>query len=249
MIALSIEDKARELAVEIASLPPDARIACLNRVRAMLHEVSPMRHEPVDLVTWQPAKSVSANDYNPNVVAPPEMRLLEISILADGYTQPIVTFPDGDGFTVVDGFHRNRIGKESKGVAKRVMGYLPVVQVRAEQAGETERIASTIRHNRARGKHGVEPMTGIVSYLAKKGWDDAKIGRELGMDPEAADRPSGAVCRPRVLRSLGGCRCVIVPPTSEHGKAAWVFPALRTLPPSSAFPARPLATSATDARA
>lgn len=112
------------------------------------------------------------------------MRLLETSIVADGYTQPIVTYANGTGRIVVDGFHRNRVGKESKTVRQRTRGYLPVVQVRPEQEGETERIASTIRHNRARSKHGVEPMTGIVSYLAKKGWDDVKIGRELGMDPD-----------------------------------------------------------------
>lgn len=184
LISRTIEAKARDLAAALAAMPVAERLECLNRVRAVLHEVSPMRDEPVDLVTWQPIADVVANDYNPNVVAPPEMRLLEISILADGFTQPIVTFPEAGRHTVVDGFHRSRVGRESRAIAKRTGGNLPIVQVRAEQAGETERIASTIRHNRARGKHGVEPMTGIVSYLSKKGWNDAKIGRELGMDPD-----------------------------------------------------------------
>lgn len=184
LFASDIEARAHDLAAELERLPEAERIECLNRIRAILHRASPLRDEPVDLVQWVPAETVVANDYNPNSVAPPEMRLLETSIVADGYTQPIVTYANGAGHIVVDGFHRNRVGKESKTVRKRTRGYLPVVRVRPEQEGETERIASTIRHNRARGKHAVEPMTGIVGYLAKKGWDDAKIGRELGMDPD-----------------------------------------------------------------
>jgi len=179
-----IREKARVLAREIAAMPADVQVAALNAAREELHAVSPFREEPVDLVLWVPADGVVANDYNPNKVAPPEMRLLEHSIVCDGYTQPIVTHQQGDVRVVVDGFHRNRVGRESKIVRARVKGHLPVVQIRAERADETERMASTIRHNRARGKHGVEPMTGIVSYLAKKGWDNEKIGRELGMDPD-----------------------------------------------------------------
>ena len=184
LLSLDILERAKGLAAEIAELPPLQRIACLNAVRAELHAISPFAGEPVDLVQWVPAETVSANDYNPNKVAPPEMRLLELSILADGYTQPIVTHGDGTGRTVVDGFHRNRVGKESKAVGKRILGHLPVVTIRADRTGAEDRMAATIRHNRARGKHGVEPMTGIVAHLAKKGWDDEKIGRELGMDPD-----------------------------------------------------------------
>lgn len=125
-----------------------------------------------------------ANDYNPNSVAPPEMLLLETSILADGYTQPIVVNREESMHVVIDGFHRSRIGKESSEVQARVLGYLPVVQIRQEQTGTEERMASTIRHNRARGKHGVEAMSGIIEYLAKKGWDDKKIGKQLGMEPD-----------------------------------------------------------------
>ena len=117
-------------------------------------------------------------------VAAPEMELLRKSIRADGYTQPIVTFLEGSSRQVVDGFHRNRVGKECLDVRKRVHGYLPVVQINAERGDRKDRIAATIRHNRARGKHGVEAMSQIVAELAKKGWEDAKIAKELGMDSD-----------------------------------------------------------------
>ena len=181
---MALVEQAREVARQLAELPEASRIETLNAIRAELHAVSPFADEPVDLIQWIPADRVVANDYNPNTVAPPEMRLLETSILADGFTQPIVTHDEGQRNIVIDGFHRNRIGKESKEVRKRTKGYLPVVQIRAAQVDIEKRMASTIRHNRARGKHGVEPMTGIVSYLAKKGWDNSKIGKELGMDAD-----------------------------------------------------------------
>lgn len=178
-----VRELARAVAEAIAALPADRRVEALNAAREELHRVSPFRDQPVDFVRWLPAESVEGNEYNPNKVAPPEMRLLELSIDADGYTQPVVAHEAADGRrVVVDGFHRSRIGKESKKVRKRVRGHLPVVQIRAGQTDETARMASTIRHNRARGKHGVEPMTGIVAHLAKKGWEDMKIAKELGMD-------------------------------------------------------------------
>lgn len=172
------------LATALRSLPEHDRVIALNALRREIAAASPFSGEPVDCVEWVHADDVQANDYNPNTVAPPEMRLLELSILADGYTQPIVSHNRGDHREVVDGFHRSRVGRESKAVRSRTMGYVPVVTIRADRADETARMAATIRHNRARGKHGVEPMTGIVMHLAKKGWDDAKIAKELGMDPD-----------------------------------------------------------------
>ena len=136
------------------------------------------------MVYWVKNDSVVANDYNPNSVAPPEMKLLERSIEADGYTQPIVSFPRDDVIEVVDGFHRHRVGKESEIVNSRVMGYLPVVKIKESQEGENDRMASTIRHNRARGKHKVESMAEIVIALKRRNWSDKKIGKELGMDPD-----------------------------------------------------------------
>ncbi len=184
IFGMELVEQSREIARKLEALPEEECIDTLNAIRAELHAASPFRDEPVDLIRWIPATRVTANDYNPNTVAPPEMRLLETSILADGFTQPIVTHDEGTQHVVIDGFHRNRIGKESKEVRRRTKGYLPVVQIRAEQVEIEKRMASTIRHNRARGKHGVEPMTGIVSYLAKKGWDNGKIGKELGMDAD-----------------------------------------------------------------
>ena len=127
---------------------------------------------------------VSANDYNPNTVAPPEMELLRLSIAADGYTQPIVVYPENGGYTVVDGFHRTRVGKECRDIQSRLGGYLPVVVIKPTQEDRGDRIASTIRHNRARGKHRVEAMSDIVIELKRRNWSDDRVGRELGMDQD-----------------------------------------------------------------
>jgi ParB-like chromosome segregation protein Spo0J len=99
---------------ELNALSVEDRIEAINQIKLQLHEVSPFKGEPVDCVLWVKADNVEANDYNPNSVAPPEMELLEVSILEDGYTQPIVTFEEESHRTVIDGFHRNRVGKESK---------------------------------------------------------------------------------------------------------------------------------------
>lgn len=160
-------------------------IKVLNEVREYLHEkISPFSNEPVDMVYWVDNSGVVANDYNPNSVAPPEMKLLERSIEADGYTQPIVSYPRDGIVEVVDGFHRHRVGKESKLVNERLQGFLPVVKIKESQEGKTDRMASTIRHNRARGKHKVESMAEIVIELKRRNWSDKKIGKELGMDPD-----------------------------------------------------------------
>jgi ParB-like chromosome segregation protein Spo0J len=139
-----------------------------------------VKDHPVSKVLWVPAGLVQANDYNPNSVAPPEMLLLELSIEQDGYTQPIVTWLREDGvYEVVDGFHRHRVGKE-----KLKLSHLPVVVINADRQEKSDRIASTIRHNRARGKHAVSAMSDIVQELARRNWSDAKIAKELGMDPD-----------------------------------------------------------------
>lgn len=109
------------------------RVTALNDLRDLISEYSPFAGEPVDNVRWVPAASVTANDYNPNSVAPPEMELLRLSIMADGYTQPIVTNEEDGQIVVIDGFHRNRVGKECEDVAERIHGYLPVVQIRGER--------------------------------------------------------------------------------------------------------------------
>lgn len=169
---------------ELSKLDFYQKIEALNDIRRKLHEISPFKNEPVDFVQWVKNDGVIANDYNPNVVAPPEMELLRTSISADGYTQPIVSNKEAGKFVVIDGFHRNRVGRECEDIAERLRGYLPVVQIRETQSGTSERMASTIRHNRARGKHQVEAMSDIVLDLKRRNWSDKKIGKELGMDPD-----------------------------------------------------------------
>ena len=162
----------------------DELVSAINDLREAIHAKSPFKNEPVDMVRWVKQDNVRANDYNPNSVAPPEMELLRLSIMEDGYTQPIVTNLEEDVRVVVDGFHRNRVGRECEDVQKRIQGYLPVVQIRASQVDKEHRMASTIRHNRARGKHQVEAMTAIVLDLKRRNWNDTKIGKQLGMDQD-----------------------------------------------------------------
>lgn len=137
------------------------------------------RH-PVSRVRWVPVEQVKANDYNPNSVAPPEMELLQLSIETDGYTQPIVTWQTGpDAYEVIDGFHRYRVGVE-----RMMLSHLPIVVANEDSTDRGDRIAATIRHNRARGKHLVGAMSEIVQELSRRNWSAEKIGRELGMEPD-----------------------------------------------------------------
>lgn len=187
MFEPSIEVLVADIVERIKSLnglSVEELVHATNAIKIALHEVGPFKSEPVDCVLWVPNSTVVANDYNPNSVAPPEMKLLEHSITEDGYTQPIVSFDEGELKTVVDGFHRHRVGKESKTVKKRVHGYLPVVVINSDREDRNDRIAATIRHNRARGKHRVDAMSDIVVELKRRNWSDEKIGRELGMDPD-----------------------------------------------------------------
>jgi len=179
-----IIDNVKEILKELKSYTDQSKIEIINQIKIDLHKVSPMKEEPVDCVIWVPSEIVGANDYNPNRVAPPEMKLLEHSILEDGYTQPIVTFFIDGGHEVVDGFHRNRVGKECKKVQERILGLLPVVVINQERTDRGDRIAATIRHNRARGRHTIDGMSNIVIELKRRNWSDKKIGNELGMEPD-----------------------------------------------------------------
>lgn len=179
-----ILDKAIAIFKDLDALSEDDKIEVINEIKKVLHQHSPLKDQPVDCVLWVKAEEVQANDYNPNTVAPPEMRLLEQSIKEDGYTQPIVVWENQQMLEVVDGFHRNRVGRESAVVRKRVRGYLPVTVVNLSRTGRGDRIAATIRHNRARGKHTVEGMSDIVVELKRRNWSDGKIGKELGMEPD-----------------------------------------------------------------
>ncbi|MCP4764238.1 MAG: ParB-like nuclease domain-containing protein [archaeon] len=170
---------------QLENLSIDKKIETINKIRLELKEYSPFNKEPVDCVVWVHNNKVIANDYNPNSVAPPEMELLRVSINNDGYTQPIVSYPKPDNeFEVIDGFHRNRVGKECPDITKRIHNYLPLVIINKSQEGKNDRIASTIRHNRARGKHNVDSMTDIVVELKRRNWTNKRIGKELGMDDD-----------------------------------------------------------------
>lgn len=177
-------EQAKELFRQLAEMPIDEKINAINELRESLHEYSPFNTEPVDFVKWVKNDIVHSNDYNPNSVAPPEMELLRLSISADGYTQPIVSMPSDDSYEVIDGFHRHRVGKECADIQSRVHGYLPLVQIRHSQEDKGDRMASTIRHNRARGKHKVDAMSDIVVELKRRFWSDEKIGKELGMEAD-----------------------------------------------------------------
>ena len=184
LLGNAIINRVKELIPELQALPDDERVEVINQIKLAMHDISPLRDEPVDCVLWVDADTVQANNYNPNTVAPPEMRLLELSIAEDGFTQPIVTWAVDGHREVVDGFHRNRVGKESKKVRSRLHGYLPVTTINDERTDRGDRIAATIRHNRARGKHIVEGMSDIVLELKRRNWTDAKICKQLGMDPD-----------------------------------------------------------------
>lgn len=168
----------------LGELPTEERVTAINELREAIHEVSPFKTEPVDFVKWVKNPLVHANDYNPNSVAPPEMELLRLSIASDGYTQPIVSMPSDGAYEVIDGFHRHRVGKECADIQNRVYGYLPLVQIRSSQQDKSDRMAATIRHNRARGEHRVDSMAEIVIELKRRFWSDAKIAKELGMEAD-----------------------------------------------------------------
>ena len=138
---------------------------------------------PVYNVRAVPLEKIRANAYNPNAVAPPEMRLLERSIREDGYTMPIVCYhlPEEDLYEIVDGFHRYRVMMTCTDIREREGGKMPVVVIEKDLSN---RMASTIRHNRARGKHQVDAMSDIVLDLARRNWSDARIAKELGMEPD-----------------------------------------------------------------
>lgn len=138
---------------------------------------------PVYNVIAVPVEKVVANNYNPNVVAPPEMKLLELSIWEDGYTMPCVCYylKESDRYEIVDGFHRYMVMKSSARIYEREHGLLPVTVIDKDLSN---RMSSTIRHNRARGLHSVELMSNIVAELTRAGMSDSWIMRNIGMDKD-----------------------------------------------------------------
>jgi ParB-like chromosome segregation protein Spo0J len=159
------------------------KIEFIETIKDILHELSPLKDQPVDRILWVDIDKVQANDYNPNAVAKVEMKLLHTSIMHDGYTQPVVTIWDEsiNKYVIIDGFHRYTICKSYEDVLNRNQGKLPIVVLKKDI---NDRMASTIRHNRARGKHSIKGMSNIVFEMLDNGWNDIDICNELGMEVE-----------------------------------------------------------------
>jgi ParB-like chromosome segregation protein Spo0J len=138
----------------------------------------------VSRVKWIERARIVANDYNPNRVAPPELELLILSILEDGFTQPLVVLRDADGYLLVDGYHRWLVSEDPR-LTARYGGFVPVAEITADPV---HRMMSTIRHNRARGTHAVLPMANIVRSMVTWGVSNEEIERRLGMESEEVDR-------------------------------------------------------------
>jgi len=155
----------------------------LNELRRFIHDELSEIKQPIDFVRWIPVEKVCPNDYNPNSVAKVEMGLLYKSIKHDGYTQPVVTIYDDekDMYVIVDGFHRYYTCKTNKDIYDRNKGYLPCVVIEKDI---NERMAATVRHNRARGEHSVSGMGNMVFEMLSNGWTDDEICNHLGMEPE-----------------------------------------------------------------
>jgi len=159
-------------------------IKFVNELREFIHlKLSPLHEQPVDFIRWVPVEKVQPNDYNPNSVAKVEMGLLYKSIKHDGYTQPTVTIYDekNDKYIIVDGFHRYFTCKNQKDIYDRNHGMLPIVVIKKDI---NDRMASTIRHNRARGEHSISGMSNMVFNMLDNGWTDDEICNHLGMEPE-----------------------------------------------------------------
>jgi ParB-like chromosome segregation protein Spo0J len=146
-----------------------------------------VENQPVSRIEWVPVDQLSANDWNPNIQAPPELKLLRLSVLENGWTQPIVAREHDGGarLEIVDGYHRSLTGRDPR-VAAMTGGLVPIVRL-GETDDATARMA-TVRHNRARGTHHVLKMANIVAALIGMGVDVAEVGRRLGMDEEEVDR-------------------------------------------------------------
>jgi ParB-like chromosome segregation protein Spo0J len=166
----------------VSTLDDSAKLEMIESIKDVLHEITPIQ-QPIDRVRWVDLDSVEANDYNPNSVAGKEMRLLYTSIKHDGYTQPIVTIFDEEKqkYIIVDGFHRYFTCKSNDDIKQRNHGKLPIVVIEKDI---NDRMAATVRHNRARGAHSIDGMANMVFSMLEKGWKDEDVCNELGMEAE-----------------------------------------------------------------
>lgn len=186
-----IKELAQALANAIAQLETEDKVEALNVSRQIISEASPFNAEPIDCVQWVKADSVIANDYNPNSVARPEMKLLEHSIRKNGFAMPIISASfSNEGPTttrpqkVVDGFHRHKVGKTTKDISERMCGYLPVANIAGDASDQGHLMSATVEFNRARGEHSVDLMSALVKELIQVGKTDIEIATDLGMDAE-----------------------------------------------------------------
>ena len=145
--------------------------------------MSDIPNQPISDVLWVSVDDVEPNDYNPNTVAGQEMKLLHTSIKHDGYTQPIVTIYDKEKkkYVIVDGFHRYFTCKNNKDIFDTTQGRVPIVVIKKDI---NERMAATVRHNRARGQHSVTGMSNMVFSMLDNGWKDEEVCNHLGMEPD-----------------------------------------------------------------
>lgn len=207
LFAQALVAEGQDLAARIADLDESQRMVVLNEIRAALHEVSPMRDQPVDYVKWVPATTVRGNAYNPNHADTRAMELLAKSVGEDGFTQPIVVYPEGTEpgtIEIVDGFHRHLVGRDMD----TLKGWLPTTAIRPERAGLDERMAATYRHNKARGEHTIPGMSEFILDLSRRGKSDQAIADTLSMDLDEVER----------LRSLVG---LAEAHADEEFSAAW----------------------------
>jgi ParB-like chromosome segregation protein Spo0J len=165
----------------LQKMSDEERIKEIQKIRDYLHSLYPV-NMPIDNVKWVSIDEVEANDYNPNKVAKEEMGLLYKSIDKDGYTQPVVTIydPDKKKYIIVDGFHRYYVCKHKENIRERTRGLLPIVVIKKDI---NDRMASTIRHNRARGEHSITGMANMVFKMLDGGWADEDICNEIGLEP------------------------------------------------------------------
>ncbi len=171
-----------QLLQQYADAPFEEKVRIYNDISRQLYDFLGLNHPALN-VSLVPVDKVKGNDYNPNKVAPPEMQLLKLSIRKDGLTMPIVVAEEAksDNFVIVDGFHRSAICKQTKEIREGLKGYLPVV--RLDKSIE-DRVASTVRHNMARGTHQVELTAKLIGLLKKHNWSNERIGKELGMEAD-----------------------------------------------------------------
>lgn len=178
-----VENIIEELRAALQQVDPNQVGNLIADIKEVLHEASPQREMPVDIIRWIPIEKVTANEYNPNSVAKKELSLLQLSIMNDGYTQPIVTIWDEEKqkYVIIDGFHRYFSCLTNEEIQSRTHGCVPIVVLDKSMA---DRMASTVRHNRARGKHSVEGMSSLVFQMLEEGESDEDICNQLGMEPE-----------------------------------------------------------------